>query len=138
MTFSKNVPKTSPAKMSAEALDMFIYNMMLEIGIPANLKGYRYLTDAVRIAYYDPQTASRIVDGLYERIAKDHDTTAQCVERTIRTALSRVDRLRDKAVLIKYFDSEQCPSPKKFINSVADRLRRMDLTDDDKIQSPHD
>ncbi len=123
--------------MSTEVLDMLIYNMMLEFGIPANLKGYRYLTDAVRIAYYEPQIASRLVDGLYERIAQEHDTTVPCVERTIRTALSRVDRLRDKTVLIKYFDSEQCPSPKKFINSVADRLRRIDLTEYNERQSPH-
>ncbi|MBQ8248746.1 MAG: sporulation initiation factor Spo0A C-terminal domain-containing protein [Clostridia bacterium] len=127
MTISKGIPKPSKEELLAAALDVLIYEMMLEFGIPANLKGYRYLSDAIRITYYEPQLASRIMEGLYTRIAEENGTTVQCVERSLRTALRRVKRLRDKTVLMKYFDSEVCPSTKKFINSIADRLRRIDI-----------
>ena len=97
---------------------------MLEFGIPANLKGYRYLSDAIKLTYCKPELASRIMEGLYSKIAEDNDTTVQCVERSLRTALKRVDALRDKSVIVKNFGTEKCPSPKKFICCIADKLRR--------------
>ncbi len=127
MTISNGIPKPSKEELLAAALDVLIYEMMLEFGIPANLRGYRYLSDAIRITYYEPQLASRIMVGLYARIADENGTTVQCVERSLRTALRRVKRLRDKTVLMKYFDSDVCPSTKKFINTIADRLRHIDI-----------
>ncbi len=127
MTFSKLTPKPSPEEILSARLDVLIYDMMLEFGIPANLKGYRYLSDAIRITYYEPQLASRIMEGLYTRIAEENNTSVQCVERSLRTALGRVDALRDKSILMKYFGTDKCPPTKKFICSVADRLRRINL-----------
>lgn len=129
MTISKAIPKPSEEERLTAVLDVLIYEMMLELGIPANLKGYRYLSDAIRITYFEPQLASRIMNGLYSRIANENGTTVQCVERSLRTALHRVKRLRDKTVLMKYFDSDKCPPPKKFINSIVDSLRRTNITE---------
>ncbi len=127
MIYSKNTPKPSSRELLSAKLDNLIYALMLEFGIPANLKGYRYLSDAIRLAYYEPDLASRIMDGLYSRVAQENNTTVQCVERSLRTALKRVDGLRDKSIIVKYFGSDKCPSSKKFICIVADRLRRTNI-----------
>ena len=127
MTFSKPTPKISPEEALSARLDVMIYDLMLEFGIPANLKGYRYLSDAIKITYYEPQLASRIMDGLYTRIANENNTTVQCVERSLRTALKRVEGLRDKSILLKYFGTDKCPPTKKFICCTADRLRRINI-----------
>ena len=137
MTFSKTTPKPSLEEILSARLDVLIYDMMLEFGIPANLKGYRYLSDAIKITYYEPQLASRIMDGLYVRIANENNTTVQCVERSLRTALRRVDSLRDKSILLKYFDTEKCPPAKKFICTVADRLRHINLIEYKNGRTPH-
>ena len=136
MTIGKEIPKPSEEAKLAAALDVMIYNMMLEFGIPANLNGYRYLSDAIRITYYEPELASRIMEGLYSRIAEQNGTTVQCVERSLRTALRRVKRLRDKTVLIKYFDSDECPSTKKFIIGIADSLRRTNISEQKGTRIP--
>ena len=97
---------------------------MLELGIPLNLKGFSYLCDAICITCYDPMAGAKIVDGLYTLVAKENDTTVQCVEHAIRTALKRVDNLRDRSALKKYFSMADCPPPKRFINTLADYVRR--------------
>ncbi len=124
MIINVNTPQTNVKEGERELIENQIFDIMLELGIPLNLKGFTYLCDAVRITYYEPLAGARIVDRLYTEVAKENQTTVQCVEHAIRTALRRVDNLRDKITLKKYFATAECPPPKRFINSLADYVRR--------------
>lgn len=124
MTINANRPNNSTKGLTREKLEEYIFGVMIELGVPANLKGFKYIGDAIRITYYEPMMGARIVDGLYRRIADEHATTVQCVEHAIRTALKRVDYLRDRSALKKYFNTVECPPPKRFINTLADQIRR--------------
>mgnify|MGYP003291668549 CR=1 FL=1 len=65
-----------------------IQDLLLNIGTPTNLKGFRYITYAVQLILANPDTATiKIVDGLYVDVAKKYNTTASSVERGIRHAI---------------------------------------------------
>lgn len=65
-----------------------IQDLLLTIGTPTNLKGFKYITYAVQLILKDPDTATiKIVDGLYVDVAKRYQTTASSVERGIRHAI---------------------------------------------------
>lgn len=62
--------------------------MLLNLGIPAHLNGYRFLLSAIVLAVKDPTRLRRITSSLYPSIAEPFDTTPSCVERSIRHAIS--------------------------------------------------
>lgn len=129
MTIFASKPDIDKKGLTPQVVESRIFNMMLELGIPANLKGFAYLSVAIRMAYYDPLLGAKLVEGLYKAIASETSTTVQCVEHSIRTALKRVDSVRKQQILLEFFGTQTCPTPKKFINDLADRLRISEKTD---------
>lgn len=66
-----------------------IQDLLLNIGTPTNLKGFKYITYAVQLILANPDSAAvKIVDGLYVDVAKKYKTKASSVERGIRHAIS--------------------------------------------------
>lgn len=65
----------------------FITKLMLELGVPAHLKGYHYIRSAVLMAVDDMEIVSSVTKLLYPDIAKEYKTTGQKVERAIRNAI---------------------------------------------------
>ena len=124
MIINVNTPHSEKKEGNRKIIENCIFDIILELGIPLNLKGFSYLCDAIRITYYEPMEGARIVDKLYKSVAEENETTVQCVEHAIRTALKRVEGLRVKSELKKYFGTEECPPPKRFINTLADWVRR--------------
>lgn len=72
---------------SRAELERYITTIMLEIGVPAHLKGYHYLREAIAIAKDDMEAVSSVTKLLYPVIAKKFRTTDQKVERAIRNAI---------------------------------------------------
>ena len=70
------------------ALSNSISNIFLRAGIPANIRGYHYLKEAVRLVFYEPQIITKITKNLYPRIAERYSTSAFKVERAIRHAIT--------------------------------------------------
>lgn len=68
-------------------LERYITNIMLDIGVPAHLKGYHYLRDAILLSGRDMEVVSSITKLLYPCIARRFKTTDQKVERAIRNAI---------------------------------------------------
>ena len=68
-------------------LEQYITRIMLDIGVPAHLKGYHYLRDAIMISGKDMQVVSSVTKLLYPTVAKRFKTTDQKVERAIRNAI---------------------------------------------------
>ena len=68
-------------------LERYITDIMLDIGVPAHLKGYHYLRDAILLSGKDMEVVTSVTKLLYPTIARRFRTTDQKVERAIRNAI---------------------------------------------------
>lgn len=68
-------------------LERYITDIMLDVGVPAHLKGYHYLRDAILLSGRDMEVVSSVTKLLYPTVAKRFKTTNQKVERAIRNAI---------------------------------------------------
>ncbi len=109
-------------------LDASITNIIHEIGVPAHIKGYMYLREAIAMVYHDIDLLGSITKVLYPDIAKKYKTTSSRVERAIRHAIEvawsrgNVDSISS---LFGYTVSmtKAKPTNSEFIAMVADKLR---------------
>lgn len=109
-------------------LETRVTDMIHEIGIPAHIKGYHYLRDAIIMAVEDMDVLNAITKVLYPTVAKMHQTTASRVERAIRHAIEvawsrgKLDTLDD---LFGYTVSngKGKPTNSEFIALIADTIR---------------
>lgn len=83
----KEQPRLSREEYIEEHLEKDITRMLHELGIPAHIKGYQYLRDAISMAVQDSEMMTSVTKILYPTIAKKHQTTASRVERAIRHAI---------------------------------------------------
>ena len=74
-------------RSDGENLENRVTNMLHEIGIPAHIKGYHYLRDAIIMAVEDMDVLNAITKILYPTVAKKYQTTSSRVERAIRHAI---------------------------------------------------
>ena len=68
-------------------LEQYVTGIMLELGVPAHLKGYHFIREAILISESDMEVVSSVTKLLYPEIARIYKTTAQKVERAIRNAI---------------------------------------------------
>ena len=105
-----------------------VTNMIHEIGIPAHIKGYHYLRDAIMMAVEDMDVLNAITKILYPTVAKKHQTTSSRVERAIRHAIEvawsrgKIDIL-DKLFGYTVSNGKGKPTNSEFIALVADTIR---------------
>ena len=110
-----------------QTLDEKIASVFLMIGIPAHIKGYHYLREAVRMVYFEPALCGRRTTELYPGIAKRFQTSASKVERAIRHAIE-VAWTRGKIENINQifgyniYSKNDKPTNGEFIALVADKL----------------
>lgn len=110
------------------SLDMEITNIIHEIGVPAHIKGYQYLREAINMVVNNMDYLSGITKKLYPGIADRFNTTPSRVERAIRHAIEvawsrgRVDTINS---LFGYTiqDDKGKPTNSEFIAMVADKIR---------------
>jgi len=111
-----------------ENLEERIANLFLTVGIPAHIKGYQYLREAVRMVMENPDLMGRITKELYPGIAHRFGTTSSKVERAIRHAIEvawnrgRIEAL-DEAFGRNVCSLDDKPTNGEFIALVSDRLR---------------
>ena len=84
---SESESRNAVSKKQEYNLETRVTDMIHEIGIPAHIKGYHYLRDAIIMAVDDMDVLNAITKVLYPTIAKMHQTTASRVERAIRHAI---------------------------------------------------
>ena len=117
-----------PAQSSSESLEERIANLFLTVGIPAHIKGYQYLREAVKMVIENPDLMGRITKELYPGIARRFGTTSSKVERAIRHAIEvawnrgRIEAL-DEAFGRNVCSLDDKPTNGEFIALVSDRLR---------------
>lgn len=109
-------------------LEMEVTSIMHEIGVPAHIKGYQYLRDAIMMVVKDLDIINSITKQLYPSIAREYNTTPSRVERAIRHAIEvawsrgqveAIDSLFGYTVNI----GKGKPTNSEFIAMVADKLR---------------
>jgi len=109
------------------SLDEKITSVFLVAGIPAHIKGYHYLREGIRMAYYTPSIINRITKELYPGIAKHFSTSASKVERAIRHAIEvawtrgKIENLNQLFGYTIYTKNDK-PTNGEFIALVADKL----------------
>ena len=109
-------------------LEHDVTRLLHEIGIPAHIKGYQYLRDAIEISVEEEEMLISVTKVLYPAIAKRHNTTSSRVERAIRHAIEvawsrgRLDTIHD---IFGYTVSngKGKPTNSEFIALVADTIR---------------
>ena len=102
--------------------------MIHEIGIPAHIKGYHYLRDAIMMAVEDMDVLNAITKILYPTISKKHQTTPSRVERAIRHAIEvawnrgKMDTI-DELFGYTVSNGKGKPTNSEFIALIADKIR---------------
>ena len=108
-------------------IDERISNIFITVGIPAHIKGYQFLREAIKLAVENPGIINSITKQLYPSIAKRFATTPSKVERAIRHAIEvgwnrgRADSVND-IFGVKAFDRRDKPTNGEFIALVADKM----------------
>ncbi|MBQ3104771.1 MAG: sporulation transcription factor Spo0A [Lachnospiraceae bacterium] len=109
-------------------LEQDVTNMIHEIGVPAHIKGYQYLREAIMMAVEDNEMLGSITKVLYPSIAKKYQTTPSRVERAIRHAIEVAwsrGRMETLDALFGYTvnTGKGKPTNSEFIALIADRIR---------------
>ena len=109
-------------------LETEITSIIHEIGVPAHIKGYMYLREAITMVVNDMELLSAVTKELYPSIAKKYNTTASRVERAIRHAIEVAWGRGQVEVINKLFGytiqgEKGKPTNSEFIAIIADRLR---------------
>ena len=109
------------------ALKNLVTSVIHEIGVPAHIKGYQYLREAIMIAVDDMEVINAVTKVLYPAVAKRFGTTPSRVERAIRHAIEVAWDRGDLETLQKYFgytvsNTKGKPTNSEFIAMIADRL----------------
>lgn len=121
---SQEPPKTS----AVQDLEQDVTDMIHEIGVPAHIKGYQYLREAIMMSVREPSMISSITKVLYPTIAKHFQTTPSRVERAIRHAIEVAwsrGRMETLDALFGYTvnTGKGKPTNSEFIALIADRIR---------------
>lgn len=114
-----------PDKNSIETM---VTNIIHEIGVPAHIKGYQYLREAIIIAVNDMDVINAITKVLYPQVAKAFGTTPSRVERAIRHAIEVAWDRGDLDTLQRFFgytvsNTKGKPTNSEFIALIADKLQ---------------
>lgn len=109
-------------------LEMDITNILLEIGIPAHIKGYQYIREGIIMSFYDRNMLHYITKFLYPTVAQKYKTTSSSVERTIRHAIEIAWRRGSLDTLEEFFGNSICavkgkPTNSEFMALLTDKLR---------------
>lgn len=109
-------------------LEVYVTQIMLELGVPAHLKGYHYIRDAIVLSVYDMELINSVTKLLYPTVAKHFSTTEQKVERAIRNAIE-VSWTRGKIDALDELFGYSCnngkgrPTNSEYIARIADKIR---------------
>ncbi len=110
------------------SLETSITAIIHDVGVPAHIKGYQYLREAIMLAIRDMDVINAVTKVLYPEVAKRFNTTASRVERAIRHAIEVAWDRGDLETLQKYFgytvsNAKGKPTNSEFIAMIADRLQ---------------
>ncbi len=119
---------TGPRRLDKTDIESMVTGIIHEIGVPAHIKGYQYLREAIIIAVNDMDVINAITKVLYPQVAKTFGTTPSRVERAIRHAIEVAWDRGDLDTLQRFFgytvsNTKGKPTNSEFIALIADKLQ---------------
>lgn len=110
-----------------KAIEEKLSNIFITIGIPAHIKGYQFLREAIKMAMKEPNIINSITGQLYPSIANTFSTSPSKVERAIRHAIEvawnrgKIENINN-IFGIKIYSANEKPTNGEFIALVADKM----------------
>ncbi len=127
---SRNAPTPQLRRPGRQepGIEAMVTGIIHEIGVPAHIKGYQYLREAIIIAVNDMDVINAITKVLYPQVAKTFGTTPSRVERAIRHAIEVAWDRGDLDTLQRFFgytvsNTKGKPTNSEFIALIADKLQ---------------
>jgi len=120
---NKETVKSSKNRLLEEK----ITNIFITVGIPAHIKGYHFLREAIKMAIENPEVVNSITKKLYPSIAERFSTSSSKVERAIRHAIEvawnrgKIENI-NSLFGIKVYSNNEKPTNGEFIALVADKM----------------
>lgn len=110
------------------ALERQVTAVIHEVGVPAHIKGYQYVREAIVIAVQDMDVINAVTKVLYPEVARRYNTTPSRVERAVRHAIEVAWDRGDLETLQRYFgytvsNTKGKPTNSEFIAMIADKIR---------------
>lgn len=109
-------------------LEIMVTEIIHQIGVPAHIKGYQYIREAIMLSVTEPEIINSVTKRLYPAVAKRYSTTSSRVERAIRHAIEVAWDRGDVDTLNSYFgytihNGRGKPTNSEFIAMISDKLR---------------
>lgn len=109
-------------------LERYVTKIMLDLGVPAHLKGYHFIREAILLSEEDMEVVSSVTKLLYPEIARLYKTTAQKVERAIRNAIEVSWTRGNTETMEELFgysatSGKGRPTNSEYIARIADKIR---------------
>lgn len=120
-------PSVKEGSKESKGLDEKISNIFISIGIPAHIKGYQFLREAVKLAVEKPEIIGSITKKLYPTIAERFETSSSKVERGMRHAIEvawnrgKIENINSLFGL-KIYSSNEKPTNGELIALIADKM----------------
>ena len=120
-------PKPTVTSKRTRSLDEKIANLFISVGIPAHIKGYQFLREAIKMTIETPDIINSITKRLYPSIAERYQTSPSKVERAIRHAIEvawnrgKIENINN-IFGIKIYSPNEKPTNGEFIALIADKL----------------
>ncbi|GKV64558.1 MULTISPECIES: sporulation transcription factor Spo0A [Sporosarcina] len=127
-SYAVQQPSQPTGAVTQKVLDTAITSMIKEIGVPAHIKGYAFLREAIQMVYTDVELLGSVTKILYPDIAKKYNTTPSRVERAIRHAIEVAWNRGNYDLISKTFGYtvhhlKSKPTNSEFIAMIADKIR---------------
>ena len=128
LRFDAGRPALPRRPVQTQSIEALVTGIIHEIGVPAHIKGYQYLREAIIIAVNDMDVINAITKVLYPQVAKTFQTTPSRVERAIRHAIEVAWDRGDLDTLQRFFgytvsNTKGKPTNSEFIALIADKLQ---------------
>ena len=124
----QNTKNGASRRNDKASIESMVTGIIHEIGVPAHIKGYQYLREAIIIAVNDMDVINAITKVLYPQVAKTFQTTPSRVERAIRHAIEVAWDRGDLDTLQRFFgytvsNTKGKPTNSELIALIADKLQ---------------
>ena len=125
---SAEVKEEGKTSLTEQELLEHISDIMLELGVPAHIKGYAYVCESIFLAVKDPKVMESVTKVLYPTVAKKFATTSSRVERAVRHAIEVAWSRADVDILHRYFGytiqrERGKATNSEFVAMIATKLR---------------
>lgn len=126
--FNNQTSQRPTSSVKVKTLDVEVTNIIREIGIPAHIKGYQYLRDAIMMIVHEMELLGAVTKVLYPMIADKYVTTPSRVERAIRHAIEVAWNRGNMEMINRLFGytvkiDKGKPTNSEFMAMIADKLR---------------